>query len=352
MSSITFALPKSAFAPSKVGLSYRPDLDGLRALSCLLVYFFHVRGSKGWHGQFPVLDYLQGWIGVYVFFVLSGFLITTMLMTEEAERGKIRFGSFILRREFRIVPAYFATIALYGILCLTPIARQYASQYRAGFWWWISYNGDVATLMPSVGSLLGHSWSLAVEQRFYLIWPFLLFAISRSWRARLAILTVGVVGSLYIPFTNPVPYFALMIGSTVAVANGYGLGERFLSRIPMAFSITLAMGSFVVVWRHLSTLPLFCVMTGLLVLHLTVRETWFKSLLEAKGLVWLGQRSYSFYLLHVICLNIVLKILPTRSTIESIGAIVAGCTLTMIAAATSYQLIEEPFRKLGKRILN
>ena len=169
----------------------------------------------------------------------ADFFITSLLIGEERASGRIRFGVFFLRREFRIVPAYYATILVYGVACLTPFAGQYAGQYSAGFWYWILYCGDVATKMPTVGTLLGHSWSLAVEQRFYLLWPFLLFAVFRSWNKRLMVYGLALIAVFYLPADVMNCYLALLLGSGVAILRGYRLGLAILRKTPIALTAGL-----------------------------------------------------------------------------------------------------------------
>jgi peptidoglycan/LPS O-acetylase OafA/YrhL len=329
---------------------YRPDIDGLRAISCLLVFFYHVGGSKSWHGLFPWIAYLQGWSGVYVFFVLSGFLITSLLIGEERKLGRVHFARFFARREFRIVPAYYATIAIYGILCYTPLAHQYLSQYRAGFWYWVLYCGDVATGAKQVGSLFGHSWSLAIEQRFYFVWPIAIFALSRAWQVRAAIFALAIAGVYYLPFGNG--YLSLIVGSVLAFVNAGGLGKELLRKVPAAFTAGACFAWIAVLHWHPNLSVPFSILVAAFVYHLTVKESWVKRLLGISPLVWLGQRSYSFYLLHIICLNIVLRVIDCTRVLGAIAAILAGIALTSTAAAISYQLIEEPFRRYGKKLLD
>jgi peptidoglycan/LPS O-acetylase OafA/YrhL len=334
----------------KAILQYRPELDGLRAISCLLVFFYHVHESKSWHGHFAWFGLLEGWCGVYVFFVLSGFLITSLLLGEERKYGRIHFLRFLARREFRIVPAYYATIALYGLLCLTPIARQYGAQYRAGFWYWILYSGDIAGRLTTVGTLFGHSWSLAVEQRFYFIWPFALFALSRAGWFRAAVFLAATVVVCFLPLGDA--YLALIFGSAVAFLHSEGIGESTLRRLPIAFTaIPCVLWVAVFHWHRYLTEP-FSLLVAFFLYHLTVKQTPLKRWLGAAPLAWLGQRSYSFYLLHVICLNIVMHLFNSATILGAIAVVAAGIAVTTIAAAISYRVIEEPFRRYGKKLLD
>jgi peptidoglycan/LPS O-acetylase OafA/YrhL len=340
----------------KAILQYRRDLDGLRAISCLLVFFFHVHESKAWLGLFPWLPFLEGWVGVYVFFVLSGFLITSLLIGEESKYGCIHFGRFLARREFRIVPAYYAAIALYGILCLTPIARQYASQYRAGFWYWVLYSGDIASIKQSVGTLFGHSWSLAIEQRFYFVWPVALFAFSRARWARAMVFIAAICIVPFLPLGNG--YLALILGSAIAFLHAAGVGEGLLRKAPVEITAGACLAWIVVLhWCHPTTKPFtaiapFSMLVAVFVYQLTVSESWVKRLLGIRPLVWLGQRSYSFYLVHVICLNIVMRIFNSATIPGALAVIAGGIALAAAVAALSYRVIEEPFRRYGKKLLD
>jgi peptidoglycan/LPS O-acetylase OafA/YrhL len=148
-----------------------PILDGLRAISIALVVIEHLQGTKG----FPVSRELAtrlhlgdcGRLGVTVFFVISGYLITTLLLREHERTGTLHLGRFYLRRTFRIFPAFYVLIAVVGLLWsagyvrLLPGDLFHASTYTMNYHW------------PRAWAL-GHTWSLAVEEQFYLLWPAML----------------------------------------------------------------------------------------------------------------------------------------------------------------------------------
>jgi peptidoglycan/LPS O-acetylase OafA/YrhL len=204
--------------------------------------------------------------------------------------------------------------------------------------------------MPAVGTLLGHSWSLAVEQRFYLLWPFLLFAVFRSWNKRLIVYGVALVGVLLLPTDIMNCYLALLLGSGVAILRGYRLGLAILRKTPIAYSAGLVAAAFALTLYRWAFLSVFCDATAVLLYHLSAGESLLKRCLGLKPLAWLGQRSYSFYLLHVICINAALRAFPAKQLAGALVSIAVALLLTVALSALSFNLIEEPFRKLGKHL--
>ena len=178
-------------------LPYLPGLDGIRAVAVTAVLLFHL----------PARLLPGGFLGVDVFFVLSGFLITTLLLGELEATGGLRFGQFYLRRARRLLPALFAVLLVSGILVLT-VARDAAAVFRQDAiaaltyttnWWYIF---DARTYFELLGRppLLQHLWSLGIEEQFYLVWPTVCFLVWRRWRRRgVAIFAVAgaVLGTVW-----------------------------------------------------------------------------------------------------------------------------------------------------------
>ena len=158
---------------------YFPELDGLRALSVLLVITVHMydSGRLWW--------WLAGMRGVTVFFVLSGFLITTLGLREEEERGALSLSAFYVRRCCRLLPLYYLVL---GIYCLCLFALGIAPALRATFAealpWYLVYLQEVPFYSMLVVQMRDvpffHSWSLGIEEKFYLVWPLLAFVVWRS----------------------------------------------------------------------------------------------------------------------------------------------------------------------------
>lgn len=152
---------------------YFPALDGLRALSVLIVVLHHERTARLWR-------WVHGANGVTVFFVVSGFLITTLALREEARRGSLDLRAFYLRRVFRLVPLYALVLSAY---CALILGIGVQSGRRAAFLralpYYVTYLQEVPHFaFPGVPFEV--SWSLGVEEKFYLVWPLLAFVAARA----------------------------------------------------------------------------------------------------------------------------------------------------------------------------
>ena len=141
-----------------------PALDGLRAVAALMVVFHHARTHWLW-------GWLEGWNGVTLFFVLSGFLITTLALREEETLGALRWRAFVVRRVFRIVPIYVVSLALY---VLAMVAVGVGASHRGSFVhampWYVSPFPEVP-FFTHTHIVFSLAWSLGIEEKFYLLWP-------------------------------------------------------------------------------------------------------------------------------------------------------------------------------------
>jgi len=141
-----------------------PGLEGLRAVAALLVVFHHARTHRLWGA-------LEGWNGVTLFFVLSGPLITTLALREEDEHGALRWRAFVVRRGFRILPVYLASLALYvSVMLSVGFGGSHRAVFAHALPWYLSPFPEVPffTRTHIVFSL---AWSLGIEEKFYLLWP-------------------------------------------------------------------------------------------------------------------------------------------------------------------------------------
>lgn len=269
-----------------------PALDGLRGVGVLAVVGFHA-----WPGVMSAGSY-----GVTIFFVLSGFLITRVLLWEVDTHGRISFPAFYARRAFRLLPALFIVLAAYLIL-----GGSWANIVAPLF-----YFQNYEVIAGGSPTLLRHTWSLAVEEHFYLIWPFVIaavphkrrlkvvaiaFAASALWRA-LVLIFGSADWAYYGTDTNAV---ALLGGCFIAVAP-----EMRPSRLKWSPQAVALVG--------LCVLPIVTHQTGpymwvyylvvalaMIVMHQsTDRVTW----LEWGWLKWFGQISYGLYLWHFLVLRL------------------------------------------------
>ena len=167
--------------PTWVKRGQIPSLDGLRAVSVALVVMAHAFQTQGFP-DIPILKmlFLQGIIGVDVFFVISGFLITTLLCREFEDHGQLQLKRFYLRRFLRIVPVYCC-------LLLVVALWQASGQIQLGTRDWIAAATYTTNFLYRPSWELGHVWSLSIEEHFYLLWPFVLYCTGIRWGRRIGI---------------------------------------------------------------------------------------------------------------------------------------------------------------------
>ncbi|HET9667104.1 MAG TPA: acyltransferase, partial [Desertimonas sp.] len=157
-------------------MGYQPSLDGLRALSVIAVIFYHA-GFSWMHG---------GFFGVEVFFVVSGFLITSLLLDERNRSGHTNLAQFWLRRARRLLPALFTVLAAVAVWSILDGTDEQQSQLRRDLPWATFYGGNWGQIVGGVPyysgdpPLLRHVWSLAVEEHWYLFWPLAFIALRRT----------------------------------------------------------------------------------------------------------------------------------------------------------------------------
>jgi peptidoglycan/LPS O-acetylase OafA/YrhL len=342
---------------------YRPDIDGLRAIAVLVVIAFHAGlGCPG------------GYVGVDVFFVISGFLITSLIW-KDLETGRFTFAHFWERRARRIVPALvavtLATLAA-GWFVLLPIdlrslGRASAAQavFAANIHYWrdSGYFAGAAHEKP-----LLHTWSLAVEEQFYLIVPFLFWGMYRfaPLRQRTAVLsllaaglvlslTLSIVGVMYFRpaafFMLPTRAWELLLGSLVVFlpAPRSVLGLRAVREVASLAGMALVLvPSFIYTaetpFPGLAALPP-CLGTALLIWANGRNDgraaTALGALLSARPIVFIGLISYSLYLWHWPLLAFGNYLAPTPLTAGQ-RAVLVSCGFVL--AVLSWRFVETPFR--------
>jgi peptidoglycan/LPS O-acetylase OafA/YrhL len=272
-----------------------PSLDGLRAISILMVVLGHWTSLRyHWEvgGAFANL-------GVRIFFVISGYLITTLLLQERARSSTIRLRDFYVRRAYRILPA--------AIVFMLPVFVIYWGQLR---WYHMAAAAlYVTNFDPWHPWFLGHLWSLSVEEQFYFLWP----GVLKKWHKHRTAILAGVI--LFAPVYRFACHLLKLHGRAdetfPAVADVLAIGcllAIFAARLPrikaawaLAMVITVALVPVYVAGVHFRTTPLLLLVlwpllhfsiAGLL-LHVVQTPYW---ILNVKPVVWLGKISYSLYL--------------------------------------------------------
>lgn len=327
---------------------YFPTLDGIRAVSILLVV--------GLHSRDPFWMSLHGTVGVTIFFVLSGFLITTLLLREEAARGRADILRFFGRRAFRLLPVYFTVLAAFVVLIGLLHVEWGRKAFLDDLPYYLTYQNDFA---PT--SLFGHTWSLAVEEKFYVLWPLIGFSLLPVRQVRLpallALLVVTVVGELsgaaYLATYTP-----LVLGCLVAVVLHSPRGWRSAAplRAPVVLVLVLALAAvqsqFDPGWQgHVHTL--FALLVALALPGLLVAERGFGRLLSAAPLRYVGTRSYALYLLHPLVIAAVGYLVAPGSTSRPREALHLGLILlcSLAGAEVLHRCIERPMIAFGRRLL-
>ena len=337
--------------------SHIPSLDGLRAIAAFLVVFYHAG-----------LEWAPGGLGVLIFFVLSGFLITWLLLKEEERSGTVSLKLFYFRRSLRIFPAFYAYWLLLSAALLLLHKRYDVAQAISSLLYVNNYyqalHGD-----PNTG--FSHTWSLGIEEQFYLLWP-LLFLLLRGARQRLRFMIAAIV--LLVLYREALIFLFHR-------HQGY-IYEAFDTRadhllVGCLLAVALRAGVWTGLWRRLSSSPwLSAVPLGLLVISTALALRFGSTYRDAVGFVvdpmlivvlivqtiahpsagfgvalnwdwvrYLGTISYSVYLYQQVVVEPVRKMTARWPAVSMLATILA----VIAVASASYWIVERPFLRLKKR---
>jgi peptidoglycan/LPS O-acetylase OafA/YrhL len=342
-------------------------LDGLRAIAVILVICYHM----GFH-----LDQ-GGFIGVDVFFVLSGFLITSILLRELDKHSGVGFKNFYARRALRLFPVLAVVLAACLLACLVAPHQVWARPTLSGLPFVVAYASNWALVFSSnqhALGLLGHTWSLAVEEQFYLIWPLIFVAVLARVTNRRAIayvlLALAAIESIYryLMLTHGVIGYraseSLDLRSD-GLLVGCALAFLLATRVPRPstvrarrLGIALAIAAFAILGGVALSVPEVAgargalgltaavAATAIIIWHLITSEPSFlHRALAIPPMVWVGRRSYGLYLWHLPIIILVagtaLARIPHVSLIEFVSF--------FVIAGLSYRFIEQPFLRRKER---
>lgn len=344
-----------------IGTPRLPGLEGLRGLAILPVVWHHAtpRLLPGLLGK--------GAVGVDLFFALSGFLITTLLLRERRASGTIRLPAFYARRSLRIFPLYYVVLGFYALRALqtqasSPVARHfldglaYHASYTAN--WFLDY----AVPHPV---MFAFSWSLCVEEQFYWIWPGLVALLPNRLLAASLMVGAIVVDTLaeHAAFAAWLPAGSLGLRMLTSFAAPIGCGSvlALLLDAPRGF----APASWLLGWRWSAPFFLLLCLGCLLVpatpyvpLSLSLAAlVGAVALRPDNGLAWLlewaplqrlGTLSYALYLLHITALGLVRRFLPQQQD-DALVVFALGLPLSLLFAQAAHVAIERPFLRLRRR---
>jgi peptidoglycan/LPS O-acetylase OafA/YrhL len=383
-------------APAKLSaVPYMPGLDGMRAIAVIAVMLYHAN-----HDWLP-----GGFLGVEVFFVISGYLITLLLMAEREQSGRIDLPAFWGRRARRLLPALF--VMLFLVLTYTMIFKSsvlgklrgdlLAAVFYVSNWYqvWVGQGYTAGSdFVP-----LRHLWSLAVEEQFYLVWPVVMMLLMRRGGTRRLAMTARwlVIIALGITIATALLYDSGQIGQCAVTPDAYWtVGNHCLSKMDALYlsTITRSTGvllgaAFAMVWRpraimrsalrdRAGTLDLVAlgglVLLGLqfwfvtvvsedgyadpwlfrggflitaiatlaMVAAVTHRYTLSGRLLAMRPLLWVGTRSYGLYLFHWPIYQIIRKVAGIPL---SLTQFIVAMAVTVTITELSYRFLEMPVRK-------
>ncbi len=366
--------------PAMPSMGYQPSLDGLRALSVIAVIFYHA-GFSWMHG---------GFFGVEVFFVVSGFLITSLLLDERDRSGHTNLPQFWMRRARRLLPALFTVLAAVAVWSVFAGTDEQQSQLRRDLPWAVFYGGNWGQIVGDVPyysgdpPLLRHVWSLAVEEHCYLVWPLAFVALRRTRLTRtgtagiLVAITASVDGVDVRPprqrtrqpaarrstFLDDVDRINFMYLSTVTRASGLmlgaaaafvwrpwrspaaarsqggwlldGLGLLAVAMLGCIATVATLTDGYVYQWL-LALVTVLSLVAVLVAVH--PAATWFRAVLSWRPLVEIGKRSYGIYLWHWPIFVF------AEAYTGSVARVAGALAVTAVVSELCYRFVEMPVRR-------
>ena len=349
---------------------YITGLDGIRAIAVIMVLAYHLKLAL----------FKSGFLGVTVFFVLSGYLITGILISEVEEEGTIDLKNFWLRRIRRLVPAVMSMAvviifvsAVVNRIIFTKGCKDFLASVLGFNNWWQIFNKVSYFEAAGVPSPFTHCWSLAIETQFYLIYPLILLGIYKLVKSRgegrakrgllfagvtllLALISVILMIVLFDPqqdasrvyYGTDTRAFSLLFGALLAILWEYRMVPR---RLSASVNMVLGSVSFAVLLVMMIAINgssnfwyrggqfFGTILTVLMVYAVLGRKTWLSRFLSNPVLKWIGDRSYSIYLWHYPIILLISKGLKASWWITLIEIV-----LSVVLAELSYRFIETPIR--------
>ena len=349
---------------------YITGLDGIRAIAVIMVLAYHLKLAL----------FKSGFLGVTVFFVLSGYLITGILISEVEEEGTIDLKNFWLRRIRRLVPAVMSMAvviifvsAVVNRVIFTKGCKDFLASVLGFNNWWQIFNKVSYFEAAGVPSPFTHCWSLAIETQFYLIYPLILLGIYKLAKSRgegrakrgllfagvtllLALISVILMIVLFDPqqdasrvyYGTDTRAFSLLFGALLAILWDYRMVPRRLSAsvnmvlgsvsFAVLFVMTIAINGSSNFWYRGGQF-VGTILTVLVIYAVSGRKTWLSRFLSNPVLKWIGDRSYSIYLWHYPIILLISKGIKASWWITLIEIV-----LSVVLAELSYRFIETPIR--------
>lgn len=353
------------------------ELDGLRGIAILLVISFHYINNQLVNAIHPLAIKLAfitsfGWVGVDLFFLLSGFLIGTVLIANK--NSKNYFSTFYIRRILRIVPNYYLFLLIFfAVSSISFFASSdfLSAENRIPFW---SYFAMVNNIYMAIQENLGNdslsvTWSIAIEEQFYLVFSVLIYFLRNSALPYVFIFLIIAASVVRFQFIHWIPRYVLLpcrmdslsLGMLVAYFNVHAdiqaLANKYLRYIVLIMLIdVLICGVIYLLVEDLGVVKhtLFALFfAGCVVLAITQKTSWFAQVLRNKVLMWIGTVSYSLYLFHYFILGMAHQMGGNRTigiqSVCDIGITFLALSFSIFLSWLIYMKLESPMVAVGKR---
>ncbi len=350
---------------------YFKGLNGIRALAAIVVLIFHAQMAINsyYHIDGPVSLSAAGGSGVTLFFTLSGFLITYLLLAEKEKYGKIDFKKFYMRRILRIWPLYYFYILL--LIAIKVFILHEAIEYPEYIIFFILFLPNIPNVLHHFPHKMGHLWSIGIEEQFYAFWPlvvnkakrlsrflFIFISVLILIRFVLKIYSVKTGNQLPLKFSNTMRYDCMAIGALFAIA----WYKKTAPIIKLSGSIITQL----VFWLMMVLLCLnkfnkfsfltedvVSVITGFYILS-QVGSKADKNLMENSITAFLGKISYGIYMYHPLILLLLSRVIDERyiampsNSFVYVSIVMAA---TVLLAWASYQWLEKPFLNIKTKFM-
>jgi peptidoglycan/LPS O-acetylase OafA/YrhL len=358
-----------------VRMRYMPGLDGLRAFAVTGVLLYHAD-----------LNWIPGgFLGVDVFFVISGYLITSLLLAEFRNQGKIGLGQFYLRRARRLLPALFLVLGVVGLFAVvflpdevTKLRGDVVAALVYGTNWWQIFRNVSYFEAAGRPPMLQHLWSLAVEEQFYLVWPLMLTGMFKLWHGRRRPMLLATLAIIVISFAlmvglsvargYPIDHdpsrvyygtdtraFTMLVGAVLAMVwSPWRLSNRATAGARIVLNVAGAIGLLGLTWMFLNVSEfsnnlyrggfMACALLSALVIAVTVHPAadLGRYVLGLKPIRWVGERSYGIYLWHWPVFMVTRPTLDISMT--GTPNLILRLAVTVALAELSFRYVEQPIR--------
>lgn len=331
---------------------YRPQLDGVRAFCIIFTIANHVEGMP---------RFINGSVGVDVFFALSGWLITHFLIIEQRGSGTISLANFYIRRIFRIMPLYYVTLALYVLSTYATRDPVKLAEMTPALSYIATFNSEYRPV--AAGNFFGQAWTLGIEEKFYLVWPAIMLTLgARPMRAAMAAIACITVFLVLAPGAGQTEfllrgYIGLALGTAMAVlvdrrpAVGAWLERRSVGGIALALMALAYLGSVLVARWTIWNIAIAVLATPMIASIWLAPNQRLSKFLAMPVLAWLGRLTYAIYLTHNLAKHaVVMAFGKLHVPITGWPLFIATYAAAIAFAWTLNLTIERPMIALGRKL--